>query len=472
MLRLAKNLQKCYAMNMKKSIIGLFLISVFLLTSGAICSNSGTMPDPITLQYWSAEHNQEEIAPIIASFEALYPYVTIEYKKYAYEEYEDTLINSWAKGQGPDIFSIPNTHVKKYYDLISPLPPALTLTTVTTKKTFNKEEIIIEDIQQKTTTVPQLKNEFADVVASDVIFTHQGEKDKLEAEKIFGLPVSLDTLALYWNKDILGQASIAVPASNWQEVVDHTDKITKIDKDNNVLTSSVALGTTSNVPNYFDVLSMLMMQFGAVMVTEQGTVSFDKAVGEEKRTPGQEALDFYVKFAQEDWETYTWNENKANALDAFASGDLAYFVGYHYHLQEIQNSAPNLNFDIAALPQITPTNQVNYASYWVESVSSNADYSDIAWAFVEHLASETNSQAYVETAIKPAARRNLINSQLEDYELAIFSEQALTSQSWYHGKDPLEAKALFKQMIDNAAQNLFPIDEVIGDTARKMQLTL
>lgn len=455
---------------MKKYIIGLFLISIFLITSGAICSKTGQMPDEIELTYWSAEHDEDDIKDIISSFEAIYPYVDIEYKKFNYDEYEDALINAWAKNQGPDIFSIPNAHVKKYYDYIYPLPQYVTVTTVEETSTLGKKELAIQEVKQSAVSPSELNSQYIDAVYKDVVFKHKSPEEKEETSKIFGLPLSMDTLALYWNKDMLNQASISMPPSDWQSVVDHTKIITKIDKENNIIQSGIALGTSSNINDYFDILSILMMQFGATMTTEQGSVSFHQAT-EEKQYPGREALEFYTKFAQEKWETYTWNDSKTGALDSFATGNLAYFIGYHRDLEQIKQLNPNLNFDIASLPQITADAQINYASYWVESVYANSPNQDIAWAFVQHLTNEKNSQKYLETAEKPTARRNLINDQMEDYELAVFAEQGLTAQSWYHGDNPGEAKNLFAQMINDALEGNFTIEDIVNDTARKVQLT-
>jgi len=457
---------------MKKSILGIFLIIITLVTVGAICSNSGKVPTKFSLIYWSPEHTEDNISSAITGFETMYPYVDVQYKKYNYDEYEDMLINSWAKGQGPDIFSLPNTDTKKYYDLIAPLPAAVSVTTVETKSTFGKKETIVNTVSQKCMSVAELKNQFIDAVASDAVFTHKGAKESTAKEKIFGIPLATDTLVLFYNKDLLNQAGITTAATNWQEVVDHTKLLTKIDKENNIIQSGVALGTANNISAYFDILSVLMMQYGAQMSDDNNRITFDQGLEDEERVPSQQALDFYTKFAMPDWETYTWNSQQNSALEAFASGKLGYYLGYHYNLEQIKKMAPNLNFDLTTLPQINAGNKINYPSYWLESVSINSTHQDMAWAFVQYLTSKENSEKYLISAHKPAARRDLIAGQGDDYELAIFSEQALTAKSWYHGKDSAEAKNLFAAMIDQAVANTLPIADIISSTARKIELTM
>jgi ABC-type glycerol-3-phosphate transport system substrate-binding protein len=457
---------------MKKSIIGVFFIILVLVSIGAVCSKSGKVPAKFDLVYWSPEHNEDDIAAAISGFEAMYPYVDVEYKKYNYDEYEEMLINSWAKGQGPDVFSLPNTHTNKYYDLIAPLPATVSVTTVETKSTFGKKETIVNTVNQRCLSVAEMKNQFVDTVYSDAVFVHKGEKETTEKEKIFGIPLSTDTLALFYNKDLLNQAGITTPATNWQDIVEHTKLLTKIDKENNLIQSGIALGTANNIDNYFDILSVLMMQYGAQMADENNRVTFDQELEGERRIPGQQALDFYAKFAMPDWESYTWNSGQNSALEAFAGGQAGYYIGYYYNLEQIKQLAPNLNFDIATLPQINAGNKKNYPSYWLESVSINSTHQDMAWAFVQYLTGKENSEKYLASALKPAARRELISAQEENYELAIFAEQALTAQSWYHGKSPDEAKSLFATMIDQAVENTLPIADIVGNAARKIELTM
>ncbi|MFH0818774.1 MAG: hypothetical protein V1898_02150 [Patescibacteria group bacterium] len=454
---------------MKKSFIGIFFIVLILLTSGAICSKSGKMPATVELNYWSPEYNEDDIKGIISGFEVQYPYVSINYRKLDYSEYDDALISAWAKGQGPDIFSVASSDVKKYYDYILPLPTAVKLTTVTEKQNFGKKEIIIAEQSQRSISPSELKNQYIDTVYKDTVFSYID--NKTTTSRIFGLPLAMDNLVLYWNRDLLNQAGISLPASDWQALVDQTTDLTKIDKDNNIIQSSIALGTSNNIEHYFDILSVLMMQFGTPMTSDSGSIIFNQENRDEKRFPAREALEFYTKFASSEWETYTWNADKLSALDSFVKGESAYYIGYHYDLATIKQLSPNLNFDIARLPQIAPQAQINYPHYWVESVAQSSKNFDISWAFVQYLTNETNSKKYIESAKKPAARRSLLGAQAEDYELAIFAEQALTAKSWYHGKNEAEAKNVFSDMIDKTLSGNFEIDKIISESANKTQLT-
>ena len=52
----------------------------------------------------------------------------------------------------------------------------------------------------------QVRDLFVDVVSKDVI---------LEDNKIYGLPLSVDTLAMFYNKDLLNNAGISEAPKYW-----------------------------------------------------------------------------------------------------------------------------------------------------------------------------------------------------------------------------------------------------------------
>jgi ABC-type glycerol-3-phosphate transport system substrate-binding protein len=147
-------------------------------------------------------------------------------------------------------------------------------------------------------------------VYDDVIFEHQSETDEIPSKKVFGLPLSMDTLVLYYNKDMLNRAKIALPPETWQQFVEQVPKLTLVDVDNNIIQSGAAIGTSNNVPRVMDIISLLMMQNGATMILGN-QAEFGEADPEQKDYfPGAKALEFYTSFANPDVEWYSWNADQ------------------------------------------------------------------------------------------------------------------------------------------------------------------
>ena len=111
---------------MKSKIAILFTILVLIITSGFSCKCSSPevaeKTKPIKLTWWRPWDSSADVSDIINAYTQLHPHVSISYKKFRYEEYEDALINGWAQDEGPDIFSLNNSWLRKYQKNIAPPP--------------------------------------------------------------------------------------------------------------------------------------------------------------------------------------------------------------------------------------------------------------------------------------------------------------------------------------------------------------
>ncbi|MDD5534227.1 MAG: extracellular solute-binding protein [Patescibacteria group bacterium] len=453
----------------KIQIAVIFLTAVFLITTGFGCAGTpkklAEKIQPINLVYWRTTDDQGAFDSIINGFHAKYPHVSITYRLIRPEEYEQTLLEAWAEDKGPDIFSIPNTWLRKYQTKISPLniPDELSLARKVTTGTFKKETKVVEE-KKKTPVLRELQEKYVDTVPKDVIIDN----------KLYGLPLSLDILVLYYNKELLNNAGIVNPPANWQEFADDVRLLTFKDKDGNFVQSGTALGGIDNVANLSDILSLLMLQNGTTMISESGQASFNRpAVDDASYFPGEEALRFYTDFATPGKEIYCWNEKMTNSLDAFIQGKTAFLFGYSDFLPTIKEKAPKLNFDIIKAPQITGSlKEVNFASYPIETISKKNTHPDESWAFLLYATEEANNKTFLEKTKHPTAIRSLIQFQLEDFDLAPFVKGVLTAQTWYQGKNYSLVEESFKEMVRNVLTGTKEIKQALDYCVQKVNLTL
>jgi hypothetical protein len=89
-----------------------------------------------------------------------------------------------------------------------------------------------------------VREEFVDVVAQDVV------RDK----KVYALPTSVDTLALYYNKDILNAGRVPKPPETWTQVQQMVESLTRVNRSGAIDQSAAALGTASNINRGMDIL--------------------------------------------------------------------------------------------------------------------------------------------------------------------------------------------------------------------------
>jgi len=460
---------------MKAKISILFLLCILILTSGFGCKYvSREVKDKmqkVELNYWRVFDGPDAFSEIIAKYNALHPFVKINYTKLRYDEFEEKLIEAFATDRGPDIFSIHNTWIRKYQDtgLIAPMPPQITMAYPVEKGNL-KKEVIPELRTTKSITLKELKSKYFDAVYDDVVIA----TDKSKAEgRIYGMPLFIDTLAMYYNRDLFNNAGITTPSDYWnREFQQNVKKLTKQNNKGQIIQSGVALGGAYNIERNSDILSVLMMQNGTKMMNN-GLVMFNQKSEEKNYNPGSDALRFYIDFANPAKEIYSWNETLENSMDLFVQNKLAMMFGYAYMLPDIRSRAPKLNFGVAKLPQIEGNTQVvNFANYWVEVVSSKSKNTDTAWDFVQFITKAEQAKSYLQKTKKPTALRSLIDGQLDDQDIGVFAEQVLTSKSWYKGHDSEATEGIIQEMVNTVITGQKEILDTINFGVRKVQQTV
>jgi len=447
----------------------IFLLLVFILTSGFGCKlvdkEVKQAMQPVTLEYWRVFDGPDDFKEIFNAYNKLHPFIRINYRKLRYAEYEDELIDALAEDRGPDIFSIHNTWVNKYQNKIEPIPPSITLAYPVIRGSL-KKEIIPELRTKRSVTLTDLKNKYIDAVYNDVVMDNH----------ILGLPLAIDTLVLYYNRDLLNNAGIALPSAYWnRELQQNIRRLTKLDSRGNIIQSGIALGGGSNIERSADILMVLMMQNGVKLMDDFGNISFHRHYDEYQTiyNPGVEALRFYTDFANPFKEVYSWNSKLPNSLETFIQGKLAFMLGYSYHLPTIKARAQKLNLGIAPLPQIEGSDKaINFANYWVETVSKKSKHINEAWDFVQFATAAENIKNYLKSTNKPSAIRSIIAEQVEDENVAVFASQALTAKTWYKGKNFEAAEKIIHDMIDAAATDEENITNIINLGASRVQQTL
>lgn len=461
--------------NLKRLVSALLALSMLVMT-GAGCGGSGggsSTEEKVRLTYWRVFDGDDAFDEIISAYKAQHPYVLIDYRVLRFDEYEEELIRALAKGEGPDIFTVHNTQMNEYKDLLLPMPASVTVKYLETVGTVRKETVMTTR-QKELPSQRDIKADFVDVVANDVILPYQENEDAPEEGRVFGLPLSVDTLALFYNKDLFDAAGIAQAPETWKEFQDDVVLLTKYADDGSIVQSGASLGTVNNVDRAADILQALMLQNGTNMIDDRGRVSFNAIPNTvaDGVYPGLDAVRFFTDFANPVKQTYTWNAEMPENVDAFASGQTAMMLGYSYHFPIIQAAAPTIDIGVAELPQIGGgTKKVNFANYWVEGVSKDTKYPDEAWDFIVYATSAEQVLSYLKETQKPTAIRSLINEQVEDEMLSPFVSQILTAESWYQGVDAKAMEAAFEELATEVLSGNREAEDAINDAAEIVSQT-
>lgn len=488
---------------MRKKIsifVSFTLLATLVFLSGCGCKNDSAANYEVRLEVWGLFDDSDVMARAISEYQKRNPRVKgLEYKKLTVESYENDLMEALATGNGPDIFIVHNTWLTKHKDKLAPAP--------VDNLSAEQAEIL---------NAKQVQDQFADVVSSD--FVSEG--------KVFGLPLSVDSLALYYNKDFLNQAGISTAPATWLKFDEAARKITRVDAFGNINTSGAAMGMSSDasagtgkINRATDILTLIMMQAGAEMISSQtklaGFADFTSAAYGTEMSPGESALTYFTKFSDPGKAEYSWNSLQHNSIDSFIEGKTAMMINYSWLVPKIEDRAPKLNLGVAKVPQNKDKEgrgvDMNFANYWGFAVSGNKTQNQEfvasarrskrayatndqriaeAWKFVRYLtmspaasldlpvaaanvesANFDPAAEYVVNQKKPAARRDLIEKQKSDILLAPFAEGNLVAKSWRQ-PDNLAVERIFDEMIDKVVLKNQPIRDAVKEAQNAVNVLM
>ncbi len=434
---------------MIKKVFSVVLLASLLFVFG--CRTKGSVAkkgnyEGIVLNYYKVFDSQEILDPILRQYEADHPGLKINYRKFSdFNEYQRVILNEMAEGSGPDIFSMQNTWFMSNYKKLAPLPAG-----------SGKPE--------------DFGATFVDVAYKDLVRTDQSGQ-----EQVYGMPMTVDTLALYYNKAQF-EDRIPVrgrPSKTWEGIKDDVVLLNKVNESlSRFEVAGIAVGRADNISRGVDALYLLMLQYGTKFYNENfSQATFAGQQGGVSLYPGIEALKLLVSFADEKQRHYSWNEYMVadptgnKEIEAFAKGQVSMIFGYAYTYNDIVNEVKALtdkggslinvkDIGIAPAPQIydpdiSSNKRVTYANYFAEGVSRNSKHADIAWDFLIELTKKKNLDYYFSKTHKPTSRRDMIDEQKKDPIYGVFAAQIGYAES-FPVLDYYIYKSLFGDVITRA----------------------
>ncbi len=455
------------------SILLVPIIVLVLFITGVITPKVD-IPKRVTLTMWTTTDNPTAFKPVLEKFKIVRPYITVTIERVASDDYASLLKDAWARGKGPDIFELPASWTGQFAnDFIVPVPKVTNVYTYYSKKVLFKTDVTIKRTAIPSVTVPQLKNDFAYVVSEDVV----------RGGKIYGLPLSLDTLVLYYNKDILRSANIAEPPRTWSQLAAIAPRLSIADEDGKLLQSAIAIGRGGNVLHSADIISLLLLQNG-VNMNSDGKVLLDTSIGDDESTNlGVNALTFYASFASPSKAVYSWNAEQPKSLDAFMRGKTAMYIGYNAERDTIESKS-SINLGIAPMLHLQEDGkdalftaagnpmQVNYGDYQVYSVFQRSAHPQEAWNFVQYMTKQADvASLYLTATRKIGALTSILTKQSNDPEIGIQAQQAISARSWYHGTGATAAMQSLSAMLDSVADGKAKPLEALTLARKQIELT-
>ncbi len=287
---------------------------------------------------------------------------------------------------------------------------------------------------------------------------------------IVGFPILVDPMVLYWNKDMLATAGYSQPPQNWGQLFSMAQKLTKRDESGSILKSAIAFGEYRNIPNAKDIVAMLISQAGGAPTTYDSSgrivsTLVPKIAGAARST--EDALRFYTEFADPSKSDYSWNRSLPNAQDAFASGDLALYVGYASEESLIARKNPNLSFAVAPMPQTVnaPRAVTGGRVYALAASRSGANPSAAITAASLIASSEVAGGLSVALGI-PSARRDVLAVGATGND-DLYNRMAIIARTWFD-PDPSQTDDIFRAMIEDTTSGAMLLSQAVQRADQQM----
>lgn len=441
------------------TVFGALGVAGVLVFALAVSQNTSTAVGAVTI--WGTFDEARITAVIRAAADDDGRLTQVTYVKKDPATYESDLAEAIASGKGPDLF-------------------------------FMRQDRALRDAA-KTYKIPSTslsKTQFDSTflsVASPFI-TEEG---------VVGVPLVVDPLVLFWNRDMLGHIGMTEPPRFWDEISDIAQRISIQTDTGTIQKSTIALGSYSNIANAKDILATLILQAGGAITVPDSTGVIVSALGgrgaSAATSPALAALSFFVQFANPSRDDYSWNRSLPEAREAFAHGDVALYVGHASEVSQIAQKNPNLSFSMTPLPQIrTGGTVLTTANTYALAVSRAAPNPQGGVTVAYILASPTISQGFASVLNMASSLRSVVsvsivptpepsgaaqNSLQKVIALSpksvqdMINAQASIARTW-HDPDPQETSEIFRAMIEDTVSGATKASDALSRADKQInQLT-
>jgi len=357
--------------------------------------------------------------------------INIIYKTQDPQTYEIDLINAFASGTGPDLFIMPHENILRHTDKIYEIPFS----------SFPKDQYLSTYINQ-----------------SKLFLTDTG---------VLAIPTSVDPLIMYYNKNLIASAFILDVPKFWEELIPFVSDITIKDANGSISVSGAALGTYDNLLNAKGILSTLLLQNGNRIVGTDSLTNKKRseiAFSENGFKSAQQALEFFTSFSRFGNQNYSWNEALEISREKFIAGELALYFGNGSELERISKKNPNLDFDIALMPQINETStKLTYGSMTGIAIAKQTKNIAASIAVASALSGQVVSEKLSAELFLAPARKDLLRNKPDDAYSTLLYNSAIISDGWID-PDKEATEFLFKNLIRSVNTNALNVTDSLRKT--------
>jgi ABC-type glycerol-3-phosphate transport system substrate-binding protein len=424
-------------------LIGLFIasfIGAILIFAGVIKIGGSSSSTAVSgnVRVWGI-YSQDIIQPYIDQLNIQNRTIITSYLQKNPETLRTEMIEALANGTAPDLVIAGSGELFSFRDKLYTIPFA----------TYNER---------------LFRDSFVD--GASIFLTKEG---------VLASPLLVDPLVVYYNKDLLAGQRYVTPPNTWTDLVKSLPLFLKKDSRGVITQTSIALGESSNIPHFKDILSALFLQTGNPIVSinnqtglyeQRLTTSYSENADQ---MPASTALDFYTSFANQANSLFSWSRTLPSSLDMFLSGKSAFYIGKASELFTIQSQNPNLNFDVTTMFQNDgATRPLTFGDFSGVGIVKSSPNFTASYNIVGALTSKEFIQYLSSSVSVPSARRDLLLEAQQSPYVQVFFQAVLSAFGW-PDINSSATDTIFRDMIRNVNSGAFNPTQAIYEASRDLQ---
>ena len=403
-------------------VIGLVAFLLFRIfgKSAESKTQSVSPTKTVTLTYFGLWEPSSVMKPVIDAFEAQNPNIKVDYQLQSPQDYQDRVKTALAAQAPPDIVRLHTTWLPLFAADLLPAPP-------------------------NTLSATELSTNFYPLVSKLLVSGNQ----------VYGAPMTAESLGLFVNTAILQQKQLQPPKS-WEDLLTTAKAVREVEPiTGKIRRAGVALGNTTNVEFWPDIVSMMLLQAG---------VSLTDIKGPEVGITLKYYTDFVIKHQ-------VWDDTLPPSTVAFANEKVAMIIAPSWVARDIKTINPALSWQVVPVPQLPDIDPINWASIWFEGVAKNSLHPQEAWKFVSFLASANAQQILFDSATQdrgfpqPPANKAVAEIASKNPVIAPFISSLNSARTFYTASMTQDSKtALNSRLIKY-------LEDAINSTATNQEDT-
>jgi ABC-type glycerol-3-phosphate transport system substrate-binding protein len=401
-------------------VIGLIAFIASKVLGGQSSPTTAATPAPaVTITYFGLWEPSTVMQPVIDAFQKANPTIKVNYQLQSPEDYQDRLKTALESPNPPDVARLHTTWLPLFAKDLLPAPP-------------------------NTLSATEVSTNFYPIVSQLLVASNQ----------VYGIPLTVEGLALFVNNAMLQQKSLQ-PPKTWEDLLTASKSLTEIDPATNKITrAGVALGNTTNVDHWPDIVSLMLLQAGVKLSDLKGD-----AVGT--------TLSYYTDFVT---KYHVWDDTLPPSVVAFANEKVAMIIAPSWRAREIKEINPSLSWQAVPVPQLPDVDPTNWSSIWFEGVAKNSKHPQEAWKFISFLASANAQQILFDAATvdrgypQPPANKAVAAVASKNSVIAAYLSGMDNARTFYTASNTRDAKtALNFRLIKY-------LEDAVNSSARSQEM--